>query len=69
VSDRLLTQAHDLRDPADATSALAAGLHGRIQPTLFIVQRGKEESQFPVVLRIGMVVPAEAVRAVTWGGL
>ena len=69
VSNRLLTQAHDLRDLLGAAPAQAMGLNGRIKPALFIVQGGKEESQFPVVLCIRMVGPAEAVRATAGGWL
>ena len=68
VSNRLLTKAHDLGNPTDAASALAAGLHGRIQPPLFVAQGGKEDLQFPVVLRIRVIGPTKAVRAVAGRG-
>jgi hypothetical protein len=50
------------------TRALAAGLDRRIQPTLFVVQCGEEELQFPVVLRIRVPGLTETVRAVTFRG-
>jgi hypothetical protein len=69
VSDRRRTQAHDPGDLSGTASPEAAGFHSRIQPTLFIVQRGKEEAQLPVVLHDWLVGPANAVRATTRGGL